>query len=226
MKLRPKVFEALTYLVQNPNRLVAKDELMKALWPDSFVTDDSLVQCFVELRRALGDEAAASSRPCRGGATSSRPTSRRRAPRARRRVSPAPEPAPSAAPRRLLVPLAARGRGAGRARLRRPRRPARAPAFTDKDSILIADFANTTGDEVFDGTLRQAMAVQLGQSPFLNVFSEERVRETLRYMGRSPDEPRDAATWRGRSPSGRASRRCWPGRSRASAATTSSAWRR
>ena len=58
VKLRPKVFEALSYLVQSPNRLVAKDELMKALWPDSFVTDDSLVQCFVELRRALGDDAA------------------------------------------------------------------------------------------------------------------------------------------------------------------------
>ena len=68
------------------------------------------------------------------------------------------------------------------------RRPARTDAFTDKDSVLIADFVNTTGDDVFDGTLRQAMAVQLGQSPFLNIFSEERVRETLRYMGRPPDE--------------------------------------
>jgi len=69
------------------------------------------------------------------------------------------------------------------------KRPPSAPVLTDKDSILIADFVNTTGDDVFDGTLRQAMAVHLGQSPFLNVFSDERVRETLRYMGRSPDEP-------------------------------------
>src|SRR5687768_16401037 len=59
VKLRPKVFEALKYLVLNHNRLVGKDELMRALWPDSFVTDDSLVQCLVELRRALGDEAQA-----------------------------------------------------------------------------------------------------------------------------------------------------------------------
>jgi DNA-binding winged helix-turn-helix (wHTH) protein len=59
VKLRPKVFEALKYLVLNDNRLVAKDELIKALWPDSFVTEDSLVQCLVELRRALGDEAQA-----------------------------------------------------------------------------------------------------------------------------------------------------------------------
>ena len=57
VKLRPKVFEALKYLVENNNRLVTKAELIQAVWPDSFVTDDSLVQCLVELRRALGDEA-------------------------------------------------------------------------------------------------------------------------------------------------------------------------
>jgi serine/threonine protein kinase/tetratricopeptide (TPR) repeat protein len=64
----------------------------------------------------------------------------------------------------------------------------RKPAtLTDRDTILLADFQNVTGDPVFDGTLRQALAVQLGQSPFLDVFSEERVREALRLMGRSPD---------------------------------------
>lgn len=64
----------------------------------------------------------------------------------------------------------------------------RGPALTEKDTLLIADFVNTTGDSVFDGTLKQALAVQLEQSPFLNIFPEERVRETLRYMGRSADE--------------------------------------
>ena len=64
----------------------------------------------------------------------------------------------------------------------------RTPALTDKDTVLLADFVNTTGDPVFDGTLKQALAVQLGQSPFLNIFPEERVREALRFMGRSPDE--------------------------------------
>ena len=60
--------------------------------------------------------------------------------------------------------------------------------LTDKDTILLTNFVNTTGDPVFEGTLRQALAVQLGQSPFINIFSEERVREALRFMGRSPDE--------------------------------------
>jgi serine/threonine protein kinase/tetratricopeptide (TPR) repeat protein len=61
-------------------------------------------------------------------------------------------------------------------------------ALTDKDTILIADFVNTTADAVFDGTLKQGLAVQLTQSPFLNVFPDARVRQTLRLMGRSADD--------------------------------------
>ena len=57
IKLRPKVYEALKYLVEHPGRLIGKQELMQAVWPDSFVTDDSLVQCTLELRRALGDRS-------------------------------------------------------------------------------------------------------------------------------------------------------------------------
>jgi len=64
----------------------------------------------------------------------------------------------------------------------------RAQALTERDSILLADFVNTTGESVFDDTLRQALAVKLQESPFLNVVPEQRVRETLRLMGRSPDE--------------------------------------
>ncbi len=55
IKLRPKVYETLKYLVEHPGRLISKQELMQAVWPDAFVTDDSLVQCTLELRRALGD---------------------------------------------------------------------------------------------------------------------------------------------------------------------------
>src|SRR5215471_7490353 len=57
IKLRPKVFDALHYLIENRGRLVPKEELIQALWPESFVTDDSLVQCMVELRRALDDRS-------------------------------------------------------------------------------------------------------------------------------------------------------------------------
>lgn len=57
VRLRPKLYEALRYLVENPGRLIGKQELMQAVWPDAFVTDDSLVQCVIELRRALDDKS-------------------------------------------------------------------------------------------------------------------------------------------------------------------------
>ena len=63
-----------------------------------------------------------------------------------------------------------------------------ARALTEKDSILLTDFVNTTGDTVFDGTLKQALAVQLEQSPYLNLVPESRIQEGLRYMGRPANE--------------------------------------
>jgi serine/threonine protein kinase len=65
----------------------------------------------------------------------------------------------------------------------------RAPKLTDKDTIVLADFTNTTGDPVFEETLRQGMAVQLEQSPFLSLVSEQRIQQTLRLMGQ-PAEAR------------------------------------
>ncbi|MDE3136193.1 MAG: protein kinase [Acidobacteriota bacterium] len=59
----------------------------------------------------------------------------------------------------------------------------RAPKLTSKDSVVLADFTNTTGDAVFDGTLRQGLAAQLAQSPFLNIVSDQQVSQTLRLMG-------------------------------------------
>jgi eukaryotic-like serine/threonine-protein kinase len=64
----------------------------------------------------------------------------------------------------------------------------RASHLGEKDSILLADFVNTTGDSVFDGTLKEALAVELEQSPYLNVTPESRIREALKFMGRSSDE--------------------------------------
>jgi serine/threonine protein kinase/Tfp pilus assembly protein PilF len=61
-------------------------------------------------------------------------------------------------------------------------------AMTEKDSILLTDFVNTTGDTVFDGTLKQALAMQLEQSPYLNVMPESRIQEALRFMGRPADQ--------------------------------------
>ena len=62
------------------------------------------------------------------------------------------------------------------------------PRLTDKDVIMIADFANTTGDPVFDTTLKEALAVDLEQSPFINVLSDRKLSETLKLMGRTGDQ--------------------------------------
>jgi len=63
-----------------------------------------------------------------------------------------------------------------------------ARTLTERDTIVLADFENTTGEPVFDGALKVALAVALEQSPFLKVFPDDRARETLRLMQRSPDE--------------------------------------
>jgi serine/threonine protein kinase/tetratricopeptide (TPR) repeat protein len=64
----------------------------------------------------------------------------------------------------------------------------RAEPLTEKDTIVIADFANTTGDPVFDSTLKEALVVDLEQSPFLNVLSDRKVNETLKLMGKFSGE--------------------------------------
>jgi len=60
--------------------------------------------------------------------------------------------------------------------------------LTEKDTVVLTDFANSTGDPVFDGTLKQALAVELEQSPFLNILSDRKISATLKLMGRPPTE--------------------------------------
>ncbi len=60
-------------------------------------------------------------------------------------------------------------------------------ALTDKDTIVLADFTNTTGNTVFDGTLRQGLSVQLEQSPFLSIISDQQIQQTLSQMGQPAD---------------------------------------
>lgn len=193
--LRLKVFDTLRVLVENAGRLVTKDELLATVWPDTTVEENNLNHNISVLRKALGEKATGQQY------IETVPRMGYRFVAAVEAAEPAvdasiatPEVAPPAQPPRraryervalaiaIVVAIAASS-----AYLLRPRTTPAAP-LTDRDSILIADFDNTTGDEVFDGTLRQAVAVGLGQSPFLNVVSETRVREMLRYQGRSPDE--------------------------------------
>ena len=70
----------------------------------------------------------------------------------------------------------------------------RARALSEKDTVVVADFANSTGDVVFNDALKQALAAQLEQSPFLNILSDRKVTETLKLMGRSADQQLDEKT--------------------------------
>jgi eukaryotic-like serine/threonine-protein kinase len=65
--------------------------------------------------------------------------------------------------------------------------PSRIPKLTDKDTIVLADFTNSTGDAVFDETLRQGLAIELEQSPFLSLLPDDRIRATVRMMGQPAD---------------------------------------
>jgi eukaryotic-like serine/threonine-protein kinase len=104
------------------------------------------------------------------------------------KVAEAPAAAPGKKLWKILVPAAAVVIAAAIAAIYylRPR-PAAAP-LAEKDTIVLADFDNTTGDPVFDDALKQALAVQLGQSPFLNILSDRKVGETMRLMGRQPGD--------------------------------------
>ena len=63
----------------------------------------------------------------------------------------------------------------------------KAHALTDKDTIVLADFSNSTGDPIFDGTLRQGLSVQLEQSPFLSIISDQQIQQTLQLMNQPAD---------------------------------------
>ena len=109
--------------------------------------------------------------------------------------------------RGLAIGAGSRRGGARRRRSSILLRPQKAPALTEKDTILIADFANTTGEAIFDDTLTQALAVNLGQSPYLKQVPEPRVRETLKMMGRSARGAAHARCRTAKSASGKGRRR-------------------
>jgi eukaryotic-like serine/threonine-protein kinase len=105
-----------------------------------------------------------------------------------------PPPAPAAGrplrSRMLLIAalvLVALAGGVSLFHFRSSVKPA-APAAA-KDSIVVADFINKTGDPVFDSTLNQALRVQLGQSPVLDIISQQHLRQSLQFLGRKQDEP-------------------------------------
>jgi len=213
--LHRRAFDVLLYLVQNPGRVVTKDELLKNVWPDAFVDENNLTQSISVLRKALdqrpGEISYITTLPGRGY--------------------------------QFVVPVQVLGQSEGAPRRRRAsdtvqggslvlqqrtvttsivteekhtqRNPSifRWVAFTiliagtvailfaanavwkrlrpkpSVASVVLTDFVNSTGDVTFDRTLKRALEIDLEQSPYMNVLSERAGVSTLLFMGRKSDTP-------------------------------------
>jgi DNA-binding winged helix-turn-helix (wHTH) protein/tetratricopeptide (TPR) repeat protein len=206
----PKPYDMLRYLVENPGRLVTQDELLEKLWPETYVNPELIRKYILDIRKILGD------RPDKPKfiETVTKRGYRFIAPVIDESATPPPElgtqkqrlkrdsdsghttvavaetglkpAAKLTGPRwiaiaAVVVVAVALGVGAWLYFARRGQ------ALTEKDTIVLGDFTNTTGDAIFDDTLKTALSVSLRQSPFLNVLSDSEVTKTLQEMTRPAD---------------------------------------
>jgi eukaryotic-like serine/threonine-protein kinase len=187
IKVQEQPFHVLTVLLQRPGEVVTREELRNQNWPpDTFVDfDNSLNTAINKLREALGDSPDnprfIETLPRRGYRFIA-PVTRNDG---KERSSAAASEEVAAWPMRswkVVVAMAVLALAAGTAAelLWRSRR---VHGLAEKDTVLLGDFANFAGDPVFDGTLREGLSVQLQQSPFLSLVSEEGIHQTLRMMG-------------------------------------------
>jgi DNA-binding winged helix-turn-helix (wHTH) protein/tetratricopeptide (TPR) repeat protein len=200
VSLSPKSFDILVALVQSKGRLLTKDELMRQIWPDSFVEEANLTVNISALRRTLGRLPAGQHYI----ETVPKLGYRFAAPVTEHRDENETVPAPQVPAEKKTASEIAAASPVSARWFRRWWLPAavpflvtilvaamlvfRAPAkLSDKDMIVLADFANSTGDSVFDDALRQGLSSQLEQSPFLNLLSGERIAQTLSLMAQPKD---------------------------------------
>jgi len=201
--LTAKAFQTLLVLVENSEQVMSKEQLMKILWPNTFVEESNLTKHISMVRKALGQKAQdhgyiltvpgvgyrfAESVRVILGADASLPVEN-----AGRSVLNV-EGAPVVSPRRTALPriailavlliAAAITSSFYLYHSLRSLEP-----LTEKDTVLLVDFLNTTDDPVFDDALKQALSVSLNQSPFLNVLSENKVAATLRMMAQPEGKP-------------------------------------
>ena len=189
VSITPKTFQILLVLIRKNKEIVTKDDLMKTVWPDTFVEEANLSRNIFMLRKALG-ETAQDHRyivtvPGQGYRLAEDV-----------RMVPQQELTVVAASRSLLkvevketkpwwwitmaaVVLVTLAVGVWRYFFQRGR------VLSATDTVVLADFTNSTGDPVFDETLRRGLAIQLEQSPFLSLISDQRIQHTLGLMGHS-----------------------------------------
>jgi DNA-binding winged helix-turn-helix (wHTH) protein/Tfp pilus assembly protein PilF len=203
--LGTKSYEVLAYLVSHAGEVVPKADLLKAVWSDSFVEEGTLAQHIFTLRKALGDKAdyvatvqgvgyrfngTAKYRPAHAETESAAThhVIHEASERTHMVIEEPVLPTVAARPRiawpyvgtvvaLALVTVAA-------VRFRSPR-----VAPGEFVGTVVADFTNTTGDATFDRSLKRAMEIELGQSPFVGVSSDQEDVSTLGLMGLKPETP-------------------------------------
>src|SRR5579863_390245 len=202
VRLSGQPFRILLVLLAHPGELVSREQLRQEVWSkDAFVDFEHGLNAAVnKLRRALGD-AAENPRYIE-----TQPGYGYRFIGTVRHLNSAPVPLVAESPLREGLPVAPRARirwwlaaaGAGLAftilggfavwsLVGRNSRPSR--KLTGKDTIVLADFANNTGEGIFNGTLRQGLAIQLQQSPFLEIMDDGQMQRALRLMSVPPGTP-------------------------------------
>ncbi len=207
IRLQEQPYRLLVALLENSGEVISREELRSRLWPDdTFVDFDGSLRVAVgKLREALDDNAEdpryIETIPKRGYRflvpEVRRVDAAHEAAHETAAQSEDPEPLKTdaspvaASPRQnpllkyAIAAVAVLLLTAGGVFLWQKR--AQAKPLTDKDVLVLADFTNTTGDPVFDGTLRQGLSVQLEQSPFLSIVSDEKIQQTLGLMGQPAD---------------------------------------
>ena len=200
VQVEPKALRLLLCLIENRNRLVRKQELLDKVWPDAMVTENALTRTIGLLRKSLNDDTHVQrfieTVPTAGYRFIAKVTVLEEGP-VIEEITPVVASQPAAKWEKaggakglwakkwpfasVILLLAAVGVAAyflaGHRR----------GVLTEKDTVVLADFDNSTGDPVFDGTLRQGMAVQLEQSPFLSLVSDVRIQQVLKLMGQPAD---------------------------------------
>ena len=198
LKLEPTPMELLLFLVEHRGELVTRDQMVERIWgKDVFLdTDNSINGAIRKIRQVLKDDP---DQPRFVETVSGK---------GYRFIAPVGEPGTQLdqdqTPDLAKLPIPAQG-STGTRRGKHLLAIAataiallavttlayfylhRKPKLTDQDTIVVADFTNLTGDAVFDGTLRRGLAVQLEQSPFLSLISDERIHQVLRLMGKPAD---------------------------------------
>jgi len=188
LRIQPQPFKVLTVLISARGKIVTREQLRRALWgAETFVDfEQGLNYCVRQIRTVLGDEAQhphyVETIPRRGYRFIATVEGMSVYP-----DEPAQGTLKALWLRRTMWILAALTLLTAVTVLVAGIGSRKHPALNTKDYLLIAEFSNQTGDPVFDETLRKAVSIDLGQSPYLNIVSDDRVRQSLSLMGKPAD---------------------------------------